>query len=97
MNGITCPAGHWFNGPIESLTRQDSQTHDSGHAAIASRAGPVSFTAAMMAWTAAAGSSGIPRGAGWAIRSRRPGKAPGPAVITALSAAGRRFVAGRLG
>jgi hypothetical protein len=28
---IRCPAGHWFNGPIESLTREDS--HNAGSAA----------------------------------------------------------------
>jgi hypothetical protein len=41
---ISCLVGHWFNGPIESLARQGSQTHDSGHAAVTSRARPVSFT-----------------------------------------------------
>jgi hypothetical protein len=41
---ISCPAGHWFNGPIESLTRRGGQPDDSGHAAVASRARPVSFT-----------------------------------------------------
>jgi hypothetical protein len=41
---ISCPAGHWSGGPIESLTRQGSQTHDPGHAAAAARARPVSVT-----------------------------------------------------
>ena len=35
---IRCPASHWFNGPIDSLTWQDSHKHDPGHAAGASGA-----------------------------------------------------------
>jgi hypothetical protein len=27
---IRCPAGHWFNGPIEYLTRQSSNKHPRG-------------------------------------------------------------------
>ena len=33
---IRCPAGHWFNGPIEFLTRQDSHKRDPGRAAAPS-------------------------------------------------------------
>jgi hypothetical protein len=33
---IRCPAGHWFNGPIEFLTLQDSHQRDPGRAAVAS-------------------------------------------------------------
>jgi hypothetical protein len=32
---IRCPAGHWFNGPIESLTWQPSHKHDQGKPAAA--------------------------------------------------------------
>ena len=35
---IRCPAGHWFNGAIESLTRE-SDNHDPGSAGVAFRAG----------------------------------------------------------
>jgi hypothetical protein len=41
---IRCPVGHWFNGPIGSLTRNGSQVHDPGHAAAPSRARPASVT-----------------------------------------------------
>jgi hypothetical protein len=27
---IRCPAGHWFNGPIESLTWESRDNHDPG-------------------------------------------------------------------
>ena len=27
---IRCPAGHWFNGPIEYLTREGSDKHPQG-------------------------------------------------------------------
>jgi hypothetical protein len=36
---IRCPAGHWFNGPIESLTWQNSHKHDGGKPAVAPAAG----------------------------------------------------------
>ena len=29
---IRCPDGHWFNGPIESLTCEGRHTHDQGAA-----------------------------------------------------------------
>ena len=29
---IRCPAGHWFNGPIEVLTGQDTHQQDPGAA-----------------------------------------------------------------
>ncbi len=35
---IRCPAGHWFNGPIESLTWEREQETRAGHAAAASTA-----------------------------------------------------------
>jgi len=35
---IRCPAGHWFNGAIESLTRESRDKHDLGSAGIAFRA-----------------------------------------------------------
>jgi hypothetical protein len=37
---IRCPAGHWFNGAIESLTWESRDKHDLGSAAVAFRAGP---------------------------------------------------------
>jgi|SRR5579859_537761 len=36
---IRCPAGHWFNGPIESLTWETKTRHAAGAAAGGSRAG----------------------------------------------------------
>ena len=36
---IRCPAGHWFNGAIESLTWETRDKHDPGSAAVAIRAG----------------------------------------------------------
>jgi hypothetical protein len=36
---IRCPAGHWFNGPIESLTWESTDKHDPGTAGAAARAG----------------------------------------------------------
>jgi hypothetical protein len=36
---IRCPAGHWFNGPIESLTWDGKNNHDPGTAAAGSRTG----------------------------------------------------------
>jgi hypothetical protein len=36
---IRCPAGHYFNGPIEFLTRDSTDNHDPGTAGLGSRAG----------------------------------------------------------
>jgi hypothetical protein len=36
---ISCPAGHGFNGPIESLTWESRNKHEPGPAAVTSRAG----------------------------------------------------------
>jgi hypothetical protein len=36
---IRCPAGHWFNGPIQTLTGESRDNHDPGRAGVASRAG----------------------------------------------------------
>ena len=36
---IRCPAGHWFNGAIESLTWDSTDNHDPGAARPGSRAG----------------------------------------------------------
>jgi len=33
---IRCPAGHWFSGPIESLTWQSGQKHEPGKPSAAS-------------------------------------------------------------
>jgi hypothetical protein len=33
---IRCPSGHWFNGPIESLTWEREQEHEAGTAAAVS-------------------------------------------------------------
>jgi hypothetical protein len=35
---IRCPVGHWFNGPIGSLTWQTSQKHDPGRPGVSSSA-----------------------------------------------------------
>jgi hypothetical protein len=32
---IRCPAGHWFNGPLESLIWERTDKHDPGTAAVA--------------------------------------------------------------
>ena len=34
---IRCPAGHWFNGPVEFLTWASRQKHDQGTARAGSR------------------------------------------------------------
>ena len=34
---IRCPAGHWFNGPVEFLTRAGRQKHDRGTAGAGPR------------------------------------------------------------
>ena len=34
---IRCPAGHWFNGAIDSLTWDGKRNHDPGTAAVTSR------------------------------------------------------------
>ncbi len=36
---IRCPAGHWFNGPVESLTLEREDKHTPGTAEVASRDG----------------------------------------------------------
>jgi hypothetical protein len=36
---IRCPAGHYFSGPIELLTPDDTDKHDRGPARLGSRAG----------------------------------------------------------
>jgi hypothetical protein len=36
---IRCPAGHWFNGAIESLSWESRDKHDLGSAGVAFRAG----------------------------------------------------------
>jgi hypothetical protein len=36
---IRCPAGHWFNGAIESLTWDSTDNHYPGAARLSSRAG----------------------------------------------------------
>jgi hypothetical protein len=35
---IRCPSGHWFNGPIESLTWESEEKHHPGRAGAASSA-----------------------------------------------------------
>jgi hypothetical protein len=36
---IRCPAGHWFNGAIESLTWESREKHDPGSVRVPSGAG----------------------------------------------------------
>ena len=43
---IRCPAGHWFNGPIEYLTRESSDKHPQGLAGAAASATPDSLASA---------------------------------------------------
>jgi hypothetical protein len=71
---IRCPAGHWFNGPIESLIRESADKHDPGTAQSLPPPGAPASHAAMMAMPALAGPSSSPRRAGQAIR--RPNTAP---------------------
>ena len=35
---IRCPDGYWFNGPIESLTREGRHAHDQGAAGVGTAA-----------------------------------------------------------
>jgi hypothetical protein len=51
---IRCPAGHFFNGPIESLTCDSTDTCDPGTARSGARAGRDRPSALMTARTAAA-------------------------------------------
>ena len=37
---IKCPAGHWFTGPIESLTWETSNNHHPGTTGAGSSNGP---------------------------------------------------------
>jgi hypothetical protein len=79
---IRCPSGHWFNGPIGSLTWDRTQEQQAGHAAAASStacrfrdrpddAGPRRLTANSPSATATAGN--IPR-------DTCPDRGDGPAV-----------------
>jgi hypothetical protein len=72
---IRCPAGHWFNGPIESLIWESTDKYDPGSAAIASTAGHARLTGSHDG-RAATGGSVIqhPGNPGQAIR--RPNNAP---------------------
>src|SRR5215813_7686981 len=36
---IRCPAGHWFNGPVDSLSWEREDSHAPGSAGVASCAG----------------------------------------------------------
>ncbi len=41
---IRCPVGHWFNGPIEFLTWDNTDKRDSGTTSVASGTGRASLT-----------------------------------------------------
>jgi hypothetical protein len=41
---IRCPAGHWFNGPIEALTWNGKHKHEPGAAGVAASTRPDSLT-----------------------------------------------------
>jgi len=89
---ISCPAGHHFNGPIESLTWDGKDNHDPGIAGLGARAGRAPLLR---------GHDGPHRGTGSALKEfpggparkgRRPNTAPAyylgrPAAlwITAMS------------
>jgi hypothetical protein len=73
---IRCPAGHWFNGPIESLTCESTDNHDPGAAGACPRAGRDSLPVTQ---------DGRDGGSGFALRDhpaepertgRRPNTAP---------------------
>jgi hypothetical protein len=65
---IRCPAGHWFNGPIEFLTWESRDEHEPGHAGTASGAGYDSH---------ADGHAGLDGSGGFAVRNfpGEPGRA----------------------
>ena len=54
---IRCPSGHWFNGPIESLTWEHTQELEADSPAAAARSAPSRVTPALTA------GPGLP--AGW--------------------------------
>ena len=88
---IRCPSGHWFNGPIESLTWERAGKHVPGTAAVTSTASLPGLTGSHDGRHGTGGSLiQDPGGPGQAIR--RPNTAPAyylgrPASfwITALS------------
>ncbi len=70
---IRCPAGHWFNGPVESLTWPNSHKPDPGPAASA---GTPTTTPAAPCTTGTAGAGTSPPG--------RPSHRHRPAACTAI-------------
>jgi hypothetical protein len=71
---ISCPAGHYFSGLIESLTWDSTDKHDPGTAAASSRAARDGSGTSVMAVTAGPGSlSGIcPQGRSRESPARTP-------------------------
>jgi len=72
---IRCPAGHWFNGPIESLTWESSQQHAPGQAAAAASARPNSRPGSHQG-RASGGRFAAPDPVGPEREARRPNGAP---------------------
>jgi hypothetical protein len=73
---IRCPAGHWFSGPIGSLTWDSKNKHEPGTAAAASAAGPGSLPRTHDGRDSGGGSAlpDLPAEPGQAVR--RPNCAP---------------------
>jgi hypothetical protein len=70
---IRCPAGHWFNGPLESLIWERTDKHDPGTAAVASTARHARLTGSHDGRTGTGGSViQYPGERGQAIRRRTP-------------------------
>jgi len=67
---IRCPVGHWFNGPIGSLTCQHSHKHHPGRARASP---PPGATAPPAATTAPTAQAGPPR---QGSPASRPGRHP---------------------
>ena len=86
---IRRPAGHWFNGPIGSLTWQTSQKHDPGRAGVSSAARRDS---------SAGGHDGLDDGGGSAVRdfpgqAARPASRPNAAPAYHLGRPARQWIA----
>ena len=73
---IRCPAGHYFCGAIESLTRDGTDNHDPGPAAVTSRAGRDSLQRGHDDRRGGGGSALRDRPARPGRNARRPNTAP---------------------
>jgi len=73
---ISCPAGHHFNGAIESLTWDGKDNHDPGTAAVTSRSGRDSLQRCRNGRHGGGGSALRDRPAEPERKARRPNSAP---------------------